>query len=79
MDDAKEFRERDHMAIDRVLTSIRNVWIKNPTWRLGQLIVSAVNPPDMCPKLFGMGDERLIQHIQSFGQMLGGSPSAAHK
>ena len=79
MDDGIDsFKERDTAAIDRVLASIRAVWIKHPSWRLGQLIVSAVDPPDMCPDLFGMGDDRLVGRVQAFGRFLDAPPPATH-
>jgi hypothetical protein len=72
----EEFRQRGPESIDRVLASIRAVWVKHPTWRFGQLIASAVNPPDLCPKLFGMGDDRLVQHVEEFGRSLDNPPPA---
>lgn len=68
-----EYKERDVEKIDQVLAAIRAVWIRHPTWRLGQLIVSAIDPPDLCPKLFGAGDETIVRHVEAFGRFLDSS------
>jgi hypothetical protein len=65
-----DFKQRDAEAIDRTLAAIRKVWVRHRSWRLGQLVVASVDPPDMCPRLFGMGDETLVEHIERFGNRL---------
>jgi len=49
---------RDPARIDRVLVQLRE-WLKVPDWRLGQIIVNAVEPKDPCSEIFLTEDERL--------------------
>ena len=50
---------RDPERIDRLLNQIREVWQKVPDWRLGQLLVNAVEPKEPCPEIFSVEDSRL--------------------
>jgi hypothetical protein len=70
-----DLKERDDEAIDRTLAAIRKVWLRHSTWRLGQLIAASIDPPDTCPKLFGMGDATLVECIERFGKQLQDSTS----
>lgn len=44
---------RDPNRIDRILEQVRQFWIKNPDWRLGQIVVNAAreDTPDLTPSL----------------------------
>ena len=50
---------RDPERIDRILNQLREVWVKVPDWRLGQLLVNAVNPKQPCPDVFYLEDREL--------------------
>lgn len=53
---------RDPKRIDSILNQLREVWEKVPDWRLGQLIVNAVEPKEPNPEIFAVEDSRL-QHL----------------
>ena len=55
---------RDPKRIDRVLGQIKEAWMKVPDWRLGQLLLNAVEPRDPCIDLFSIEDDRL-EHLVS--------------
>ena len=54
-----------------MLTQLREVWIQVPQWRLGQLILNAVNSFEVqakCPELYAIEDdvlERLLAATSS--------------
>ena len=50
---------RDPQRIDRVLATIREAWEKVPDWRLGQLLINAIDPSEPCPELFSIEDSQL--------------------
>ena len=53
---------RDPKRIDSILNQLRKVWEQVPDWRLGQLIVNAVEPKEPSPEIFAVEDSRL-QHL----------------
>lgn len=55
---------RDPARIDEILDLLRTVWLKNPDLRLGQLVVSAANPTEPCPKVFYVEDAQLSKALQ---------------
>jgi hypothetical protein len=67
---------RDPNRIDSVLHAIRNVWEEHPDFRLGQLIVNAVQPSEPNAAVFGVEDSQLIKKLEKLRQRLVGS--AAH-
>ena len=52
---------RDPKRIDSILNQLREVWEQVPDWRLGQLIVNAVEPKEPT-EIFAVEDSRL-QHL----------------
>jgi len=54
---------RDPKRIDRVLATIREAWLKVPDWRLGQLLVNAVEPTNPCPELFSIEDNEMANLV----------------
>ena len=63
---------RDPARIDQVLDVLRRVWMQNPDYRLGQLIVNAVRPQEPSPAVFNIEDTVLVRRLQR----LGGDPQA---
>lgn len=59
---------RDPARIEPVLDAIRRVWEQSPDLRLGQLLVNAVNPPEPCPELFYIEDEKLVRKVEEFSR-----------
>jgi len=47
---------RDPARIDQILELVRQVWIRSPDLRLGQLIVNAVRPDQPCLPVFSIED-----------------------
>ena len=56
---------RDPARIDVILEQLREVWVKVPDWRLGQLIVNAVKSTEPCPQVFYLEDEELERRLSS--------------
>jgi len=54
---------RDSKRIDRVLATIREAWLKVPDWRLGQLLVNAVDPRKPCPEFFSVEDDQIEHRV----------------
>lgn len=54
----------DPALIDHLLEILRQAWVKNPDYRLGQLIVNAVRPKEPCPEIFSMEDTILARRLQ---------------
>jgi hypothetical protein len=52
---------RDPERIDRILSLLREVWMKVPDWRLGQIVHNAVEPKGRCPEIFYVEDDRMEQ------------------
>lgn len=52
---------RDPKRTESILNTLREVWEKNPDWRLGQVIMVAVRSASPCPEVFSIEDADL-QH-----------------
>jgi hypothetical protein len=61
---------RDPQRIDRILADLRAAWLKVPQWRLGQLIINAVDPRADCPTLFCIEDDKIKKKIAAFSREL---------
>lgn len=46
-----------------MLRTIQVLWEANPDFRLGQLIVAAVNPKDPTPEVFYIEDDELKKRL----------------
>ena len=57
---------RDPARIDQILELIRQVWIRNPDYRLTQLIINAVQPRDPCSELYQVEDTVLARKLKKF-------------
>jgi hypothetical protein len=57
---------RDPARIDRILEAVRQVWVKDPDLRLGQLIVNAIRPSQPCPQIFGAEDTVLEKGLARY-------------
>lgn len=55
---------RDPARIDQTLELLREVWIRSPDLRLGQLIVNAVQPRDPCSEVFSIEDTVLARRLE---------------
>jgi hypothetical protein len=69
----------DSSRIDLVLAAIREAWVKVPHWRLGQLIVNAVNVDklrDACGEVYCMEDASLVKRIAAISAVLPSSVAA---
>lgn len=49
-----------------VLDRVYKVWLKNPELRLGQLMITALNPIGSCPAIFYTEDETVADKIEAF-------------
>jgi hypothetical protein len=50
---------RDPARIERILGLVHQYWLRNPDWRLAQLVVNLVRPGEPCPQVFSAEDDRL--------------------
>jgi len=66
---------RDPQRIDRMLEQLREIWIKVPDWRLGQIIVNAVKPTEPCPQIFGVEDSNMEKLFARLLQRLADAPA----
>lgn len=57
---------RDKNRIPKILEELEKVWKANPDFRLGQLLMAAVQPKDPCPDMFYIEDEELLEKLISF-------------
>lgn len=55
---------RDPERIEPMLDTLRQIWQHYPDWRLGQLLVNAINPNTPCPEIFYAEDEALLAKLQ---------------
>jgi hypothetical protein len=55
---------RDPARIDQVLGLVRQVWMRSPDLRLGQLIANAVRPREPCPEVFAIEDTILARRLE---------------
>lgn len=49
---------RDPARIERVIDKLRRLWLVNPDWRLGQLVLNVARPWAMWPDVFNMEDSQ---------------------
>lgn len=57
---------RDVNRIPKILNELERIWKANPDFRLGQLIAVATRPPEHCPAIFSIEDEKLLEGLLSF-------------
>lgn len=55
---------RDPKRIPIIVSAIERLWLKNPDFRLAQLIVNVVQPDDPCPQVFYCEDDELLKRLQ---------------
>jgi hypothetical protein len=67
---------RDPKRIDEVLAAIREVWVREPDLRLGQLVLIATRPRDACPEVFAIEDDKLLDGLRTYARIKAGKPSA---
>lgn len=48
---------RDPARIDRILSLVMDVWLENPDYRLGQLLINAMRPAEAHPEIFHFEDD----------------------
>lgn len=69
---------RDPNRIPEILETLRQVWSKNPDLRLGQIIVIATRPTEVCREVFYIEDSDLVKGLASILSQetpKGGSPA----
>lgn len=54
---------RDPNRIPIILKQLEKVWSREPDLRIGQLIVSLVNPEESCSKIFFFEDDQLLEAL----------------
>lgn len=59
---------RDVNRIPEILKELEKVWIKNPDFRLGQLITVATRPSTPHPTTFYIEDDKILNGLKSFGK-----------
>lgn len=55
---------RDPARIDEILSRVRELWLRNPDYRLTQLIVNLVRPSQPCPEVFSFEDSVLLKALE---------------
>lgn len=55
---------RDPQRIKPFLVTIEQLWLKNPDFRFGQLIIWLAKIEEFNPKLFYMEDEEFLEKIK---------------
>lgn len=61
---------RDPARIDQMLDKLRDVWMKEPDLKLGQIIVIATRPKNPCPEVFYTEDEQLLKGLDAYLNLL---------
>ena len=56
---------RDPARIDPMLELVRQVWMRSPDLRLGQLIVNAVRPGEPCPEVYAIEGTVLARRLET--------------
>ena len=57
---------RDIDRIDVVLEKIRQIWLREPDTRLGQMLIKVVRPQDPCPELFYLEEKDLLTKLDTY-------------
>lgn len=57
---------RDKNRIPKVLKELERIWMANPDFRLGQLMVVASRPKTPCPAVFYIEDDKLLEGLRAF-------------
>ncbi|TBW12874.1 hypothetical protein E0E50_02085 [Azotobacter chroococcum subsp. isscasi] len=55
---------RDPARIDETLALLREVWLQQPDFRLGQLLFYAIKSPESCPSIFYIEDDALCKALR---------------
>ena len=55
---------RPTTRIDPILVALRELWLRQPDQRLGQLLVNLANPANPCPEVFHLDDDTLLSRIE---------------
>jgi hypothetical protein len=55
---------RDPARIDQELELVRRVWMRSPDLRVGQLIVTAVQPHKPCSQVHAIEDTMLARRLE---------------
>jgi len=55
---------RDPKRIKPLLEEIEKIWINNPDFRFGQLVMSIAKTGENNPKLFNMEEEEFLEKIK---------------
>ena len=59
--------------IEEVLYRIREVWVRHPSLRLGQLLVSSYQRRNGKVDIFYVEDDELIELVEDLGKMIDGA------
>ncbi|MFV0198152.1 DUF1040 family protein [Empedobacter falsenii] len=57
---------RDPKRIKPLLEKIEKIWMKNPDFRLGQLIMVIARTGEHNPKLFNLEESELLKKLDEF-------------
>ncbi len=57
---------RDPKRIKPLLEKIEKIWIENPDYRLGQLIMVIARTSEHNPKLFNLEESELLKKLEEF-------------
>lgn len=55
---------RPTTRIDPILVALRELWLRQPDQRLGQLLVNLANPASPCPEVFHLDDDTMLSRIE---------------
>ena len=57
---------RDIDRIDAVLEKIRQIWLREPDTRLGQMLIKVVRPQNPSPELFYLEEKELLAKLDTY-------------
>ena len=61
---------RDPNRIKPTLKLVEQIWEQHPDLRLGQLLVNAIRPSDPVPEIFYAEDDKLVEDLRRFAELL---------
>lgn len=55
---------RDINRISPIIQKLEKLWMENPDFRLGQLLMTIIKPEEPNPKIFYMEDDEISRKIE---------------
>lgn len=61
---------RDKNRIKPIVEKLEKLWLSNPDFRLGQLIMCVIKPEEANPKIFYLEDEEFLTKLNELEKQL---------